>query len=162
MLRVARADRLRQLAPWPCAQLAPPDRKRRDGSTLLLPTLLQVEDPKKALLLYGGRTSQTVKDVLADFGKLKAVRSVLFARLVSYTCAKQSVPPANATCASLCSAHCCHNPALHLQGLAKDGVSRMESIEPANVCLYRGLYRKLSLHVLTNPRLVCAARNAYA
>lgn len=36
--------------------------------------LVQVEDPKKALLLYGGRTSQTVKDVLSDFGKLKAVR----------------------------------------------------------------------------------------
>ncbi len=33
----------------------------------------QIEDPKKALLLYGGRTSQTVKDVLSDFGKLKAV-----------------------------------------------------------------------------------------
>lgn len=35
----------------------------------------QVEDPKKALLLYGGRTSQTVKDVLSDFGKLKGVSS---------------------------------------------------------------------------------------
>ncbi len=33
-----------------------------------------MEDPKKALLLYGGRTSQTVKDVLSDFGKLKGVR----------------------------------------------------------------------------------------
>jgi hypothetical protein len=32
-----------------------------------------VEDPKKALLLYGGRTSQVVKDVLSDFGKLKGV-----------------------------------------------------------------------------------------
>ena len=36
-------------------------------------SLLQVEDPKKALLLYGGRTSQVVKDVLSDFGKLKGV-----------------------------------------------------------------------------------------
>ena len=35
--------------------------------------ILQVEVPKKALLLYGGRTSQVVKDVLSDFGKLKGV-----------------------------------------------------------------------------------------
>ena len=35
---------------------------------------LQVEDPKKALLLYGNKTSQVVKDVLSDFAKLKAVR----------------------------------------------------------------------------------------
>ena len=35
---------------------------------------LQVEDPKKVLLLYGNKTSQVVKDVLADIGKLKAVR----------------------------------------------------------------------------------------
>lgn len=34
---------------------------------------VQVEDPKKALLLYGNRTSQTIKDVLSDIGKLKAV-----------------------------------------------------------------------------------------
>jgi hypothetical protein len=34
-----------------------------------------VEDPKKVLLLYGNKTSQVVKDVLADIGKLKAVRS---------------------------------------------------------------------------------------
>ena len=34
----------------------------------------QVEDPKKVLLLYGNKTSQVVKDVLADIGKLKAVR----------------------------------------------------------------------------------------
>ena len=38
-----------------------------------------MEDPKKALLLYGGRTSQVVKDVLSDFGKLKGVSGcVLF------------------------------------------------------------------------------------
>ena len=37
----------------------------------------QVEDPKKALLLYGNKTSQVVKDVLGDLAKLKAVRSKL-------------------------------------------------------------------------------------
>ncbi len=49
---------------------------RRPKKSRLLPPCSQVEDPKKALLLYGGRTSQTVKDVLADFGKLKGVRAV--------------------------------------------------------------------------------------
>ena len=34
----------------------------------------QVEDPKRALILYGNRTSQTVKDVLTDLHKLKGVR----------------------------------------------------------------------------------------
>ncbi len=37
----------------------------------------QVEDPKKVLLLYGNKTSQVVKDVLADIGKLKAVRLLM-------------------------------------------------------------------------------------
>jgi len=36
-----------------------------------------VEDPKKVLLLYGNKTSQVVKDVLADIGKLKAVRLLM-------------------------------------------------------------------------------------
>lgn len=47
-----------------------------DNATLfdLKLTPPQVEDPKKALLLYGGRTSQVVKDALTDFGKLKGVR----------------------------------------------------------------------------------------
>lgn len=39
-----------------------------------------VEDPKKALLLYGNRTSQTIKDVLSDIGKLKALDAVKLTR----------------------------------------------------------------------------------
>lgn len=35
---------------------------------------LQVEDPKRALLAYGNKTSQVVKDVLTDLQKLKGVR----------------------------------------------------------------------------------------
>lgn len=34
----------------------------------------QVEDPKRALILYGHKTSQVVKDVLTDIHKLKGVR----------------------------------------------------------------------------------------
>ena len=51
------------------------------GMTSRVPLIVvwpQVEDPKKALLLFGGRTSQVVKDVLSDFGKLKGVRSIMF------------------------------------------------------------------------------------
>ena len=36
--------------------------------------VLQKEDPKKALIFSGHRTSQTVKDILVDLQKLKAVR----------------------------------------------------------------------------------------
>lgn len=38
------------------------------------PTAPQVEDPRRALVLYGTRTSQTIKDVLTDIHKLKGVR----------------------------------------------------------------------------------------
>lgn len=31
----------------------------------------QVEDPKRALILFGGKTSQVTKDVLSDLHKLK-------------------------------------------------------------------------------------------
>ena len=34
----------------------------------------QVEDPKRALLVYGNKTSQVVKDVMTDLHKLKGVR----------------------------------------------------------------------------------------
>lgn len=34
---------------------------------------LQVEDPKRALILFGNKTSQTVKDILTDIHKLKGV-----------------------------------------------------------------------------------------
>lgn len=35
---------------------------------------MQVEDPKRALLVYGNKTSQVVKDVMTDLHKLKGVR----------------------------------------------------------------------------------------
>lgn len=56
-------------------QIFAPLMTSRDPLVLIWP---QVEDPKKALLLFGGRTSQVVKDVLSDFGKLKGVRSTMF------------------------------------------------------------------------------------
>ena len=34
----------------------------------------QVEDPRRALLVYGNRTSQVIKDVMTDLHKLKGVR----------------------------------------------------------------------------------------
>ena len=41
-----------------------------------------MEDPKKVLLLYGNKTSQVIKDVLADIGKLKAAVRLLSRRPV--------------------------------------------------------------------------------
>ncbi len=35
-------------------------------------TPMQVEDPKRALILFGGKTSQITKDVLSDLHKLKS------------------------------------------------------------------------------------------
>lgn len=34
---------------------------------------LQVEDVKKSLILYGGQTSQVIKDLLTDLHRLKGV-----------------------------------------------------------------------------------------
>ena len=36
--------------------------------------LPQVEDPKRALLVYGNKTSQVIKDVMTDLQKIKGVR----------------------------------------------------------------------------------------
>ena len=36
---------------------------------------MQIEDPKQALILFGGKTSQITKDVLSDLHKLKAAVS---------------------------------------------------------------------------------------
>jgi len=33
----------------------------------------QVEDPKRALLVYGNKTSQVIKDVMTDLQKIKGV-----------------------------------------------------------------------------------------
>ena len=50
-------------------------RRRQPANSLLpLPAMLQVEDPKRALLVYGNKTSQVVKDVMTDLHKLKGVR----------------------------------------------------------------------------------------
>eukprot|EP00887_Chlorella_sp_A99_P003082 scaffold9.g3082.t1 len=44
------------------------------------PACLQVEDPKRTLILYGHKTSQVVKDVLTDIHKLKGADAVKFTR----------------------------------------------------------------------------------
>lgn len=45
------------------------------GLIVLVWMQLQVEDPKRALILFGGKTSQITKDVLSDLHKLKAAVS---------------------------------------------------------------------------------------
>jgi hypothetical protein len=42
--------------------------------------LLQVEDTKRALFLYGNDVSQTIKETMTDLHKLKGVSSSLFVR----------------------------------------------------------------------------------
>lgn len=55
--------------------------------------LLQVEDPRRSLLLHGNRTSQIIKDVLVDLHKMKGVRAACaVCSLVSRACLSPSCP----------------------------------------------------------------------
>lgn len=62
----------------PAPKPKPKSRRARRAIEAKEPKL--VEDPKKALLLYGNRTSQTIKDVLSDIGKLKALDVIKLTR----------------------------------------------------------------------------------
>lgn len=54
----------------------------------------QVEDPRRALLCYGNKTSQVVKDVMTDLQKLKGVRpAVPGAAAAAAACRHRSAPP---------------------------------------------------------------------
>ncbi len=50
-------------------------RSKRLGRTGLNWAPMQVEDSKRALILFGGKTSQITKDVLSDLHKLKSAVS---------------------------------------------------------------------------------------
>lgn len=46
----------------------------------ILTIILQIEDAKKSLVLYGNNTSQIIKDVLTDLHKIKRTESIKFTR----------------------------------------------------------------------------------
>ena len=67
---------------------------------------VQVEDPKRALLVYGNKTSQVVKDVMTDLHKLKGVRSTAAAaRRVLFVCLLLPRPLAGNMQAPACLQH---------------------------------------------------------
>lgn len=53
-----------------------------------MPDAGQVEDPKRALILFGGKTSQITKDVLSDLHKMKSAVSAVPSQLL---CAKPCI-----------------------------------------------------------------------
>ena len=71
---------------------------------------LQVEDPKRALILCGNKTSQTVKEILTDIHKLKGVRREGPAARASCSAAAQADGRAGGRPAVGCTARP-HHPA---------------------------------------------------
>lgn len=85
-----------------CWPLAPNDNRPPPP-----PARLQVEEPRKALLVFGGRTSAVLKDVMTDLHKLKGVRGRSPLRCPSRrSCRRRRRPPPAAAESRLSLASC--------------------------------------------------------